>query len=71
ITRDLLLENQLPSTTGFEFITENVGSVRNRGFEFAVSSVNIKKPKFTWSTDFNISFNRSKCKLPLFSSGGK
>ncbi|MEM6768558.1 MAG: SusC/RagA family TonB-linked outer membrane protein, partial [Bacteroidota bacterium] len=47
ITRDLLLENQLPSTTGFEFITENVGSVRNRGFEFAVSSVNIKKPKFT------------------------
>jgi len=39
---------------------KNVGSVRNDGLEFTISSKNIDKKDFSWTTDFNISFNRSK-----------
>jgi hypothetical protein len=36
---------------------QNVGSLTNRGFEFAISSVNVETDQFRWSTDFNISSN--------------
>lgn len=36
----------------------NIGSVRNRGFEFFVNSQNINR-KLIWSTDLNFSFNRN------------
>ncbi len=38
---------------------QNTGSVRNRGFEFTFNSLNIKKKNFSWSTDFNIAFNKN------------
>lgn len=59
LTSDLLLNNQLPSTTGFETSLTNVGSVINRGVEWTVNSVNVDK-EFFWSTNFNISFNRNE-----------
>ncbi|MEP1894274.1 MAG: SusC/RagA family TonB-linked outer membrane protein, partial [Cyclobacteriaceae bacterium] len=59
LTSDLLLNNQLPSTTGFETSLTNVGSVINRGLEWTVNSVNVDK-EFFWSTNFNISFNRNE-----------
>ncbi|MCJ8208949.1 TonB-dependent receptor [Mucilaginibacter sp. RS28] len=59
-TSDLLLNLPLPRSTGFDIATVNAGKLRNRGIEFMVSSVNVKKTDFTWNTDFNISFNRNK-----------
>lgn len=60
-TRDLLMERQLPFTSGFGSILENVGSTKNVGFEFSVSSTNIK-PKdekgFSWNTDLNFATNK-------------
>ncbi|WP_255501629.1 TonB-dependent receptor [Olivibacter sp. SDN3] len=60
-TRDLLMERQLPFTSGFGSIMENVGSTKNTGFEFSLSSINIQ-PKdengFSWSTDLNFATNR-------------
>ncbi|MBK5202752.1 MAG: hypothetical protein JJE45_03420 [Prolixibacteraceae bacterium] len=38
----------------------NIGKIRNRGFEFSVNSTNISNNSFTWKTDFNISFNKNK-----------
>jgi TonB-linked SusC/RagA family outer membrane protein len=38
----------------------NSGSMQNVGQEFMVSSKNIVKKDFTWTTDFNISFNKNK-----------
>src|SRR5690606_14729928 len=35
------------------------GEMTNKGFEFAVSSKNLRN-NFVWDTDFNISFNRNK-----------
>ena len=37
-----------------------MGSVRNQGLEFSLNSVNIQKAKFSWSSSFNISFNKSE-----------
>lgn len=58
-TDDMLLNETIPSTTGYSSIYRNVGSVRNRGWEFAVNSVNITTKDFTWSTSFNLSANKN------------
>jgi len=58
-TSDLLLDRLLPYTTGFSSITENVGELENKGFEFTINSTNISG-KFTWQTSFNIAANRNK-----------
>ncbi|GAB3920465.1 TonB-dependent receptor [Larkinella terrae] len=61
-TRDLLLPRVLPTTSGFTSILENVGSTRNTGFEFTLSTRNIvaQNNGFTWSTDFNFFTNKEK-----------
>ena len=62
-TTDLLLPRLLPNTSGFGSIIANVGSTRNTGIEFSVSTRNItaKSPLgFSWSTDFNIYTNREE-----------
>jgi len=58
-TDDLLLSRPLPSSSGFSSITENVGSVENKGVELTVSSQNLIG-EFKWNTQFNISGNRNK-----------
>ncbi len=59
-TTSLLLARELPRTTGFGSVTQNLGEIQNRGVEFSLSSVNVSSPKFSWITDFNISFNRNE-----------
>ncbi|MGN0189194.1 MAG: SusC/RagA family TonB-linked outer membrane protein [Candidatus Cryptobacteroides sp.] len=59
LTRDLLLSAQLPYSTGYATAMKNVGKVRNRGLEFTLNTVNIKRRGFVWTTNFNISFNRN------------
>ncbi|WP_138431338.1 SusC/RagA family TonB-linked outer membrane protein [Fodinibius saliphilus] len=54
---DLLQNVRLPGTTGFNSITKNIGSVRNRGVEIGITSQNIQSSALNWTTDFNISFN--------------
>ena len=41
-------------------ITSNVGSMTNTGFEVSIGADIIRKRKFHWSTNFNISFNKNK-----------
>ena len=59
-TRDLLLDASLPLSSGFYSATKNIGKVRNEGLELSLSTQNIKTKDFTWTTDFNIAFNRNK-----------
>jgi len=60
ITKNLLLNAAMPTSTGFTSAFQNVGSVSNEGLEFTLSTVNISKKNFTWSSSFNISFNRNR-----------
>ncbi len=41
-------------------INENVGTMVNKGFEFAVNSVNVRAKDFSWTTDFNVTFVKNK-----------
>lgn len=59
-THDLLLFSLLPYTTGLSNAFKNVGMMRNQGLEVSLNTVNIKTDKFTWNSDFNISFNQNK-----------
>ncbi|WP_343746454.1 TonB-dependent receptor [Chitinophaga sp.] len=56
----MLLDAPLPYTTGRDKIFSNVGSMENKGVEFAINSTNIKTDNFSWSTTFNISVNKNK-----------
>lgn len=56
---DLLDDIYVTNTTGFERITQNIGSLRNRGFEITLNTQNIIKKDFTWNTSFNFSLNRN------------
>ncbi|TFV97692.1 SusC/RagA family TonB-linked outer membrane protein [Algoriphagus kandeliae] len=58
-TNDLLLNVPVPVTTGFTSALQNIGEVRNWGWEFALNTVNFDK-EFKWSSDFNISFNNNR-----------
>ncbi len=60
VTRDLLLNANIPTSTGFASVYKNIGKVRNRGLEVSLSTINIRTRDFEWTSDFNISFNRSK-----------
>jgi TonB-linked SusC/RagA family outer membrane protein len=59
-TKDLLMERPVYAATGFVSVMDNVGQIRNRGFEFEATSVNLESKDFRWSTSLNISSNKSK-----------
>lgn len=59
-TRDLLVAVQLPPTSGFGSRAYNVGAMENKGFEISLSSQNLVREDFRWSTDLNFSLNRNK-----------
>ena len=61
-TRDLLLNAHIPYTSGYSKIYKNVGSMSNSGLEISFSTINFQRKKFSWTTDFNISFNRNRIK---------
>lgn len=58
-TSDLLSSVPLPPSGGFRTTIDNIGVIKNNGFELAVMSDIFSGP-ITWSLDGNISFNRSK-----------
>lgn len=58
-TKDLLLEQPVPSVTGYTTMWKNVGSVQNRGLELELSTKNLTGA-FKWNTSANIAFNDNK-----------
>jgi TonB-linked SusC/RagA family outer membrane protein len=62
-TTDMLLNRPIPASVGLpsSTATKNIGEMENRGFEFQVTSHNLNSQnELKWTTDFNISFNKSK-----------
>ncbi len=54
-TTDLLLARDVPGVTGFRSVQSNVGEIENKGFEISLSTLNIDREDFTWTTNFNFS----------------
>jgi len=59
-TFDLMMNRNLPFSTGYSSVLENVGETRNRGIEVELSSVNVKTANFSWSTDLNFATNKNE-----------
>ncbi|EJX10585.1 TonB-dependent receptor plug domain protein [gut metagenome] len=59
-TDDLLLDAQLPRSSGYYSVMKNIGKVRNTGVEFTLNTLNMDRNGFKWRTNFNIAFNKNK-----------
>ncbi|MDO1444793.1 TonB-dependent receptor [Rhodocytophaga aerolata] len=59
-TNDLLLAAPIPWSTGLSNVTQNIGSVENRGLEFSLNTFNIQSPNFSWNTNINWSTFQNK-----------
>jgi TonB-linked SusC/RagA family outer membrane protein len=59
-TKDLLLNATLPPSLGFDRSYKNIGRVGNKGLEFTLATSNIRNKTFSWTSNFNIAFNRNK-----------
>ncbi len=57
---DLLMQRQLPETTGFGNIWQNIGKTLNEGIEVSLSVYPINKKDFTWSVTGLFSRNWNK-----------
>ncbi len=58
--KDLLLERNLPTNSGFSNINDNVGTVRVEGVEIELGATILRSGKFHWNTDFNLTYERSE-----------
>ena len=59
-TNDLIFDVAIPSLSGFDEITTNVGEVANRGLELFLNSQILEKGKFNWDLNFNFATNNNK-----------
>jgi len=59
-TKDLLLQNPIPQTSGYSQQTQNIAATSNRGLEFQLSGIIVKTENFSYSANYNMSFNRNK-----------
>ncbi len=60
LTEDLILGRPIPTSTGFSLITDNIGSVSNRGIDFMVTTRNISTENFLWATTLNFNYNKNR-----------
>ncbi|PRD54227.1 SusC/RagA family protein [Sphingobacterium gobiense] len=68
-SKNLLLKANIPTSTGYNTQFQNVATLRNRGVELSLNTLNVRNDNFQWKSAFNITFNRSKVGR-LFGSAG-
>src|SRR5690606_5452186 len=68
-SKNLLLKANIPTSTGYNTQFQNVATLRNRGVELSLNTLNVRNDDFQWKSAFNITFNRSKVGR-LFGSAG-
>ena len=62
-TSNLLVSRPVSATTGFTSFTDNVGNIENRGWEFELTTDNIRgngSGSFSWQTSLNYSTNKNR-----------
>ena len=59
-TTDLLWNFVLPTITGFDQITSNVGEISNSGFEVLLNATPVSSGEFSWDVQFNFATNRNE-----------
>ena len=59
-TKDLLINQKIPPSTGFGSIVVNQGSLENKGLEISLNAHVIDKKDFSFNVSGNIAFNRGE-----------
>lgn len=59
-TKDLLMRQTLPGSSGYSYQYQNVGQTSNKGVEFMTDIVIADKASWGLNFNFNISYNRGK-----------
>lgn len=59
-TKDLLLNVPFLLHSGYDRGMKNIGDMENTGLEFTLNLLPINLPKFAWTSDFMIGFNKNK-----------
>ncbi len=59
-TKNLLIENKIPPTSGYTTQYQNVGSTQNKGIEVQLGATVVRNKNFNWNANFNIAFNKNR-----------
>lgn len=58
--KDLIVQAPISGASGYQYITLNSGSIRNKGIEVQITGTPVRNSNFEWSTFLNYSMTRSK-----------
>ena len=59
-TEDLILDDKVPNSTGFNNVLGNVGEIENSGIEVSLNSVNVSTGDFRWTSNLTFTANDDK-----------
>jgi len=59
-THDLLIQVPVPTSSGYPTQYQNVGKTQNTGLELQINAHIIQKGNFSWTANFNVSYNTNK-----------
>jgi TonB-linked SusC/RagA family outer membrane protein len=59
-TEDLILDDKVPNSTGFNNVLGNVGEIENSGIEISLNSVNVSTGDFRWTSNLTFTANDDK-----------
>ena len=60
VTKDMIFEVPVAFSTGYSFFKENVGEVKNNGFEIMLGGIPVQNESFRWDVSVNMSRNNNK-----------
>lgn len=66
-TNDLIFPYTLPLLTGVTTVNRNIGVTRNRGLEIGITTQNMRRKDFSWST--NLTFARNQERIVSLPNG--
>lgn len=59
-TKDLLLQVNLPSLTGYPSMMDNIGSTKNKGFDLTLNVIPVRVADFEWSSTINAAYQKDE-----------
>lgn len=69
LTKGMLINQPVPTSTGFSSIASNAGDISNKGVELGLNAHLVREKDFSWDVGFNISHNKNlivKLDIPYF-----
>jgi TonB-linked SusC/RagA family outer membrane protein len=59
-TDNLLVQRPVPYTSGYSFVWDNIGAIRNSGIDLGLHTVNVQSKRFSWNSDLNVTWNHNE-----------